>query len=69
MVLKVVPLRSRSRNEFYDAVLIVPDKVLLDEIDGIWESMLSQGNTTAKRTFGPFNLIIRPRKKNDKPQE
>ena len=61
--LRVVSLRSRSRGEYYDASVVVDDKYLMDEIDGIWENMLSQNLETIRENFGPFNILIKPRRK------
>lgn len=63
MILKVVSLRSRSRDQFYDAVVFVPDKMFMDEIDEVWERMLSQGSESIKEQYGPFHILIKPRKK------
>jgi hypothetical protein len=61
MVLKVLPLRSRSRNQLYDAVIFVNDKTLLDEVDGAFDRMLSNGAETTRENLGLVKLLIRPR--------
>lgn len=61
MVLKVVPLKSRSRNALYDAVLFVNDKALLDEIESSFDRMLSERTETIRADFGAVKLLIRPR--------
>lgn len=62
MVLKVVPLKSRSRG-MYDAVLFVNDKALLDEIDRAFDKMLSNGTDSAREDLGLVKLLIKPRTK------
>ena len=63
MVLKKISLRSRSRDEFYDAIVAVDEKYFMDEVDGIWDNMLSQNLETIKESFGPFHILIKPRRK------
>lgn len=64
MVLKVIALKSRSRGAMYDAVLFVNDKTLLDEIDGAFDRMLSNGAESTREDLGLVKLLIKPRNKN-----
>jgi hypothetical protein len=66
MVLKVLPLRSRSRNQMYDAVLFVNDKALIDEIELAFDKMLSSNTETTREDFGLIKLLIKPRTKGGK---
>lgn len=61
MVLKVLPLKSRSRDRMYDAVLFVNDKALLDEVEEAFDRMLSNGTQTTREDYGLVKLLIRPR--------
>ena len=63
MVLKVISLKSRSRNTLYDAVLFVNDKTLLDEVDRAFDMMLSDGVESTRRNLGSIKLLIKPRNK------
>lgn len=63
MVLKVVPLKSRSRGAMYDAVLFVNDKALVDEIEGAFDSMLSNRTESTRVDLGLVKLLIKPRAK------
>jgi hypothetical protein len=64
LVLRVVPLKSRSRG-MYDAVLFVNDKSLLDEIDRAFDQMLSNGTDTMRTDLGLVKLLIKPRNKSN----
>lgn len=63
MVLKRIPLKKGGKEEFFDAVILVNDKFLLDQVDEVWEKMISQGYNKADCHWGPFNVEIRPRVK------
>ena len=63
MVLKILPLKSRSRGAIYDAVLFVNDKALLDEIDRVFDRMLSERTDSTREDLGLVKLLIRPRNK------
>lgn len=67
MVLKVLPLKSRSRGISYDAVVFVNDKVLLDEVEAAFDRMLSSNTESIKEDYGLVKLLIRPRIKNGNP--
>jgi hypothetical protein len=62
MVLRVVPLKSRSRG-MYDAILFLNDKSLLDAVDGAFDRMLSEGTDTIRTDLGLVKLLIKPRTK------
>lgn len=66
MVLKVLPLKSRSRGAIYDAVLFVNDKALIDEVERVFDKMLSNRTDSAKEDLGLIKLLIRPRIKGDR---
>lgn len=63
MVLKVLPLKSRSRNALYDAVLFVNDKILMDEIEQTFDRMLSNSSESIKEDYGLVKIVIKPRNK------
>ncbi len=65
MVLKKVSLFSRSRNEFYDAVVVANDKFLMDEVDALWEKLQAQNVETINEEYGPFHILITPRRKKE----
>lgn len=48
----------------YDAVLFVNDKAMLDEIEGAFDRMLSNGTESTREDLGLVKLLIRPRNKN-----
>lgn len=64
MVLRKIPLKKTGKEQFFDAVIMVNDKFLLDQVDEVWEKMNSQGYDKANCRWGPFNVEIRPRMKN-----
>lgn len=66
MVLKVLPLKSRSRGAIYDAVLFVNDKALIDEVERVFDRMLSNRSDAAREDLGLVKLLIRPRVKGDR---
>lgn len=63
MVLKKIPLKKTGKEQFFDAVIMVNDKFLLDQVDEVWEKMNSQGYDEANCRWGPFKVEIRPRAK------
>jgi hypothetical protein len=63
VVLKKVSLFSRSRNEYYDAVVMANEKFLMDEVDAIWERLQAQDVETINEEYGPFRILITPRRK------
>lgn len=66
MVLKVLPLKSRSRGAIYDAVLFVNDKALVDEVERVFDKMLSNRTDAAREDLGLVKLLIRPRVRGDR---
>lgn len=66
MVLKVFPLKSKSRGAIYDAVLFVNDKALIDEVERVFDKMLSNRTDSAREDLGLVKLLIRPRIKGDR---
>lgn len=62
MVIKKIPLKLNDKEEFFDATIMANEKFLLDEVDLVWEKMKSQGYIEASCSWGPFNVVIRPRR-------
>lgn len=62
MILKKLPLTPKN-NKNFDAVITANEKFLEDEIEEVWDKMISQGFDRANCTWGPFNVEIRPRQK------
>jgi hypothetical protein len=61
MILKKIPLKRENKEEFFDAVVIADDKYLEDQVDQVWEKMISLGYSEAECSWGPFKVVVRPR--------
>lgn len=62
MILRKFPLEPKN-NKVFDAVLTANEKFLEDEIEEVWDKMVSQGFDRASCSWGPFKIEIMPRQK------
>ena len=62
MLIRKIPLPQKN-NKNFDAVITADEKFLQDEMEEVWEKMISQGFDRASCQWGPFSVEIRPREK------
>jgi len=55
-----LPLKN---NKNFEAVITTDEKFLQDEVEEVWEKMVSQGFDRSTCHWGPFNVEIRPQQR------